>query len=272
MPGKAQTRGLAPRALRLSGRAGNNVRLIERHKIEQDYHDHAAGRERGDFYAWGALSAADDYAFGLLGDLHGLRVLDLGCGDGANAVRLATAGAWVVAIDISAGMAAATRLRVERAGLAHAVDVQQMSAEQLAFADGSFDCIYGHSVIHHTDLRITRREVRRLLRPGGRAIFLEPLDHNPVLNLFRRLTPWRRTPTEKPLSDDEIRFFAEPFGRFSRREFYLVALAAFAFVPLRSRRLFQSALAALVPIDDLLFTRWPRLRRYAWAVVLDLAV
>jgi SAM-dependent methyltransferase len=243
--------------------------LAERHKIEQHFHDRAAGRDRGDFYAWGALSAADDYAYTLLGDLRGRRVLDLGCGDGANAVRLASAGATVCAIDLSLGMVAATRDRVERAGLGHAVSAQQMSAEELGFADGSFDVIFGHSVIHHTDLRIARREVRRLLRPGGLAVFLEPLDHNPLLNLFRRLTPWRRTPTEKPLSDDEIRFFAEPFGRVRRREFYLASLAAFAFVPLRSRALFQASLDALLPLDEALFARWPRLRQYAWAVVLE---
>lgn len=246
------------------------MRLAERHKIEQAYHDQASAHERTDFYAWGALSAADDYAFGLLGDLQGKHVLDLGCGDGANAVRLARAGAHVTAIDLSLGMVSATRRRVEQAGLAAAVDAQQMSAEHLGFADRSFDAILGHSVLHHTDLRITRREVHRLLRPGGKAVFLEPLDHNPLLNLFRKLTPWRRTPTEKPLSYDEIRFFGEPFSQLQHHEFYLLALAAFACIPLNSRALFQLALDILVPLDDLIFARWPSLRRYAWAVVLEL--
>ncbi|MDZ4718793.1 MAG: class I SAM-dependent methyltransferase [Roseiflexaceae bacterium] len=248
------------------------MRLAERHKIEQAYHDQASARERTDFYAWGALSAADDYAFGLLGDLHGKRVLDLGCGDGANAIRLARAGAHVIAIDLSIGMVAATRKRVEQAGLASAVDAQQMSAEHLGFADGSFDAILGHSVLHHTDLRITRREVHRLLKSAGKAIFLEPLDHNPLLNLFRKLTPWRRTPTEKPLSYDEIHFFGEPFSQLHHHEFYLVALAAFACIPLKNRTLFQIALNTLIPLDDRIFARWPHMRRYAWAVVLELTL
>jgi SAM-dependent methyltransferase len=248
----------------------NTMRLAERHKIEQAYHDQASAHERTDFYAWGALSAADDYAFALLGDLRGKRVLDLGCGDGANAIRLANAGAHVIAIDISIGMVTATRQRVEQAGLAATVDAQQMSAEQLGFADGSFDAILGHSVLHHTDLRITRREVHRLLRPNGKAVFLEPLDHNPLLNLFRKLTPWRRTPTEKPLSYDEIQFFGEPFRQLHHHEFYLVALAAFACIPLNSRALFHTMLSTLIPLDDWIFARWPHLRRYAWAVVLEL--
>jgi ubiquinone/menaquinone biosynthesis C-methylase UbiE len=245
------------------------VSLVERHKIEQHYHDLASTHERTDFYAWGALQAADEYAHTLLGNVRGRQVLDLGCGDGRQAVRLASEGAQVTAIDLSLGMARATRQRMALAGQ-HAGRVAQMSAEQLAFADQSFDLIFGHSVLHHTDLHITRREIRRLLRPGGRAIFLEPLDHNPLLKLFRALTPWRRTPTEQPLSDEQIRFLGEPFAALHRREFYLVALAAFLLVPLRQPALFQSAMRALLPLDDLLFARWPRLGRYAWAVVLEM--
>jgi SAM-dependent methyltransferase len=246
------------------------VSLIHRHKIEQRSHDQASAHERTDFYAWGALQAADDYAYARLGNVRGLRVLDLGCGDGRHAARLASEGALVTAIDISFGMARATDRRIIGAGLESAAHAVQMSAEYLGFAERAFDLIFGHSVLHHTDLGITRREIKRMLRPGGRAIFLEPLDHNPVLNLFRFLTPWRRTPTEKPLRDADLRYIAEPFSALHQREFYLVALAAFALVPLRNARLFQATMRALLPIDDWLFACWPRLKRYAWAVVLEL--
>lgn len=247
-----------------------SVELAERHRIEQVFHDRAAGHERTDFYAWGALNAADDYALARLGDLRGQTVLDLGCGDGANALRLAARGALVHAIDISSGMAEATQARAAAAGFGGVVHAQQMSAEYLAFADGTFDAIYGHSVLHHTDLSITRREIARVLRPGGRAVFLEPLDHNPVLNLFRRLTPWRRTPTEKPLSYGEVRFFGEPFAELQYREFYLAALAAFACLPLGQPQLFQVLMRRLGALDETLFAHWPRLRRYAWVIVLEL--
>ncbi len=244
--------------------------LTTRHQIERDYHDRAATQTRRDFYSWGALDVADEFAFSLIDQPHDRTILDLGCGDGANAVRLAHAGARVVAIDLSGGMVHATRARAITAGLDDRVASQQMNVEQLAFADATFDYVFGHSVLHHTDLHISRSEVFRVLKPGGRAVFLEPLDHNPLLNLFRRLTPWRRTPTEKPLSVAELRFFAEPFATSTHTEFYLLALAAFALVPLGNRVLFQAALRTLCNADRTLFRLVPALRRYAWVTVLEL--
>ncbi len=246
------------------------MKLADRHSIEQHFHDQASTHERRDFYAWGALQAADDYAYAQLGDVRGKRILDLGCGDGQQAIRLAFEGAYVIAIDISFGMVNVTQQRIKQTGLAEQAHSAQMSAEYLAFVNQSFDLIFGHSVLHHTDLSITRAELVRLLRPGGRAIFLEPLDHNPILNLFRMLTPWRRTPTERPLREYDLEYLADSFSSLERHEFYLIALLAFVFIPLRSRALFQAAMQALIPIDEWLFKRWPGLGRYAWASVIEL--
>lgn len=246
-----------------------SIPLSERHTIERAYHDHVVSYDRTDFYAWGALGAADAHAMRLAGDLRGRVVLELGCGSGDNTVRLAQRGALVHATDISGGMVAETRRRAELAGCGGQVFAQQMSAEQLAFASGAFDLVFGHSVLHHTDLSLTRREVARVLRPGGRAVFLEPLAHNPVLNTFRHLTPGRRTPTERPMSLGDLAFFSEPFASLRWGAFYLVALGAFALLPLGSRRLFRAALAAGDAADRALLRRWPGLGRYAWVAVLE---
>jgi ubiquinone/menaquinone biosynthesis C-methylase UbiE len=240
-----------------------------RQQVERTHHDRVASHERRDFYAWGALDAADAYAHSLIDHPAGRVILDLGCGRGAHAVRLAQSGARVVAVDLSGGMVAITQQRAIAAGTGDRVSIQQMSAEALGFADAAFDYVFGHSVLHHTDLAVTRREVHRVLKPGGRAVFLEPLDHNPLLNLFRRLTPWRRTPTEKPLSLAELHFFAEPFASSTHREFYLLALAAFAFAPFGSRALFRRTLHLLNAVDQRIFRLAPALRRYAWVTVLE---
>ncbi len=244
--------------------------LTARQHVERTHHDRIAASERRDFYAWGALDAADAFAYSLIDHPADRLILDLGCGRGSHTLHFARSGAYVVAVDLSGGMAAMTRQRAVAAGLADRVVVQQMSAESLGFADATFDYVFGHSVLHHTDLERTRREVHRVLKPGGRAVFLEPLDHNPLLNLFRRLTPWRRTPTEKPLRMADLHFFAEPFVRGAHHEFYVLALAAFGFVPLRSRALFRSTLRLLNAIDQQVLQRFPALRRYAWVTVLEL--
>lgn len=244
------------------------ITLEDRHKVELAYHDLVARRTRRDFYAWGALETADRFAVQRMGDVRGLTLLEIGCGTGVNTVDFAARGALVHPTDLSGEM---VRVTAERAAAARlAVFPQQMSAEYLAFADASFDAVFGHSVLHHTDLTIARREVARVLKPGGRAVFLEPLDHNPLLNTFRRLTPQRRTPTERPLSVAQLAHFAEPFASLTVHPFYLAALAAWATIPLGSRGLFRSAQGALEGLDARLFASVPRLGRYAWVAVIEL--
>lgn len=162
------------------------------------------------------------------------------------------------------------RKRVLEKNLQGQVFVDKMAAEQLTYADGFADLVFGHSILHHTGLAATRQEVHRILNPGGRAVFLEPLDHNPLIRLFRWLTPSRRTPTEKPLRFEDVYFFAEPFSTFNHKEFYLTALVAFAFLPLRSEKMFRLLLNVLGRLDKALLTRWPKLGKYAWVTVMEL--
>ena len=80
-----------------------------------------------------------------------------------------------------------------------------MNLEKLNFDDNSFDVIFGKSILHHTDLEKTYREISRVLRPTGRAFFLEPIKYNPIVFLYRMLTPSIRTPTEHPLTIKDIK-------------------------------------------------------------------
>lgn len=244
------------------------MRLSNRNQEEKKFHDTKALTEAKDpFYSLGVLEMVDHYAYHLLGNLQGATVLDLGCGTGHHSVKLAERGARVYAVDLSAGMIEVARRQVKAAGLEDRVTVMEMNAEKLEFADETFDVVFGHSVLHHTDLAAARYEVYRVLRKGGKGVFVEPLSHNPAINLFRRLTPGRRTATEQPLSWDQLQFFAHPFSSFMHHEFYLLALVAFATVPLRNRRLFQAVATSLAVLDTALFRYFPRLQRLAWVTV-----
>jgi len=104
----------------------------------------------------------------LLGPVSGLRILDLGCGTGRHALRLAAAGANVTAIDFSEGMLARAR---DRAGTLpidfHTHDLTQ----PLPFADAAFDRIISGLVLDHIpNLKPLFAEMRRVCRPTGFAV------------------------------------------------------------------------------------------------------
>jgi SAM-dependent methyltransferase len=79
-----------------------------------------------------------------------------------------------------------------------------MDAHSLEFEDESFDFVYGCAILHHLDYVRALDEVCRVLKPGGRILFVEPLGINPVGKLVRLMTPFARTVDEKPIMFKEL--------------------------------------------------------------------
>jgi len=105
----------------------------------------------------------------------GPRVLDLGIGPGTGAIEMARAdpARRHVGLDLSAPMLRRARARALRAGLA--LHLLRGDALALPFRAGAFDGATGHSLLYLLpDASAALREVRRVLRPGGRVAFLEP--------------------------------------------------------------------------------------------------
>lgn len=99
----------------------------------------------------------------------GSRVLDVGCGPGIWTRELARRGYDVSAIDLTTAAVEMTRRSLDLFGLK--ADVQQGDAENLPFADASFDAVVSHGVIHHTpDTERCVAEIARVLRSGGIAV------------------------------------------------------------------------------------------------------
>lgn len=106
-----------------------------------------------------------------LDDAPGTTILEVGVGTGKN-IPYYPRTAEVTAIDISERMLARARRRAEKSGAA--VDLFPMDAQALAFADGTFDAVVATFVFCSVpDPILGLGEVARVLRPGGRAIFLE---------------------------------------------------------------------------------------------------
>src|SRR5271169_6494759 len=101
----------------------------------------------------------------LLGEVRGLAVADIGCGTGRHAIRLASAGASVHALDFSVAMLERARTKAQGLSITfHAHDL----AEPLPFADESFDRVVCGLVIDHiAGLGGLFREMHRICRPSG---------------------------------------------------------------------------------------------------------
>jgi ubiquinone/menaquinone biosynthesis C-methylase UbiE len=107
----------------------------------------------------------------LFGEVKGPRVLEVGVGTGVN-LGLYPAHLRVTAVDVDPRMLARARERAGRAGAdirLHAMDI-----EDLAFPDASFDMVVSTFVVCNVhDPAAALAEVRRVLRPGGKGLFLE---------------------------------------------------------------------------------------------------
>lgn len=113
------------------------------------------------------------------------RVLDLGCGAGHASFTAAAQVAQVVAYDLSAQMLAVVAQAAQARGMDN-IQTQQGMAETLPFADGEFDLVISRYSAHHWhDVGQALREVKRVLKPGGRAIMMDVVSPgHPLLDIY----------------------------------------------------------------------------------------
>ncbi len=233
---------------------------------ERQFHNQAYQEQSraglGKYYAI-AGSSNQFYRQQLMPHARGQRVLEYGCGVGSLACELARLGAQVTGIDVSD-----VAIDLARRGAAQEsldIDFLVMNAEDLPFVDNAFDVVCGTGILHHLQLDRAFAELTRILKPEGRAIFLEPLGHNALINLYRRLTPEMRTPDEHPLRRADLELAQRCFQGVEPEYYHLTTLAT---VPFRGLAAFPALLTVLEATDRWLFRHLPVTRTYAWIVVL----
>jgi len=244
---------------------------IRRKESERHFHNGRFGAEtdpRAGIDRW--YAAVEDGArlqLDLLGRLVvGRRVLEYGCGNGVFALRetrLASMAGEYHGIDISdtAIKQAIVSLDGDLKGRCH---FRHMDAEAMTYPDGFFDLVFGRGIIHHLTIQRAYGELSRVLRPGGQAIFFEPMGHNIAINLFRRRTPELRTVDEHPLLIGDLRDARRAFRRVETGFYGLATLAA---VPLTGR--VPGVMRVCAQLDRILL-KLPVLRLQAWFVLMTL--
>lgn len=203
------------------------------------------------------------------GRCRGKVVLDYGCGSGENTLLLASRGARVVSMDLSESLIRLAQYRLKVNGIAGDVRFLTGSAHNIPLPDESVDVVFGIAILHHLDLALASSEVHRVLRTGERAIFQEPIRNSALMRGFRKLIPYRGadiSPSERPLTDGELKNFARNFVVSRGNVFYLphTRLAQKLPIPRKFvRRLLQTDKRAL--------NRFPSLRYHASIKVFELS-
>lgn len=160
------------------------------------------------------------------GDITGKRLLDLGCGAGENSVYFAKKGALCTAADYSQGMVEVALKLAEINGVK--IEGCTVNAMALDFPDNSFDIVYASNLLHHLpEPEKAIREMHRVLKPGGKACFWDPMKHNPVINVYRQMATEVRTEDETPLDINIVNFVKSLFSETAYDTFWLTALWIF---------------------------------------------
>jgi SAM-dependent methyltransferase len=205
-----------------------------------------------------------------IGPLDGRTVLDFGCGEGWSTVEYCKRGATVYCFDISSESIRNLVRDAESANVVGRIRPAVMAAEDLGYPNETFDLVLGVSILHHTDVSCVGREIARVLKSGGRALFIEPLAHNIFLRIFRWLTPHRRTPTEQPMTVQQITAFIRAFRWGRYRGYQLSSIFPQGLFWLTGNEWFlRKGLRVTDRLDRWLLSTFPFLQRYCWAAVIE---
>jgi ubiquinone/menaquinone biosynthesis C-methylase UbiE len=165
-----------------------------------------------------------EFLYHVLGEVSGKKVLDYGCGAGENSTFLALRGAKVCGVDISPELLELAKQRLKLHGVGEDAEFLVGSAHDLPVPDESIDVVFGNAILHHLDLELSSKEVFRVLKKGGRAMFLEPVRNSKLMWFIRGLIPYQQpdlSPFERPLSDAELENYAKKFTNYKSRAFNL---------------------------------------------------
>ena len=198
---------------------------------EQDFHDRWAstidvdGIRVADYFE--ACTAPENrFILRQLGDVKDKYLLDLGCGAGENSVYFALLGAQCVATDYSPGMVEVALKLAEMNGVQ--IEGRTVNAMDIGFPDNTFDIVYASNLLHHIpNPETTLKEMHRVLKPGGKACFWDPLKHNPVINVYRRMATEVRTEDETPLDIDLVNYIRSLYSKTHYDTFWIATLWIF---------------------------------------------
>lgn len=261
--------------------------MSENINIEREFHNKWASEVSLDDIAieefFEACTAPENrLILNYLGDIRNKKLLDLGCGLGESSVYFAMKGAKVTACDVSEGMLEITKKLAEARGVK--VETLQSYSDNLKFLeDESFDIVYAGNLLHHVDIEKTLKEIFRVLKEGGKFVSWDPLAHNPLINVYRRIATEVRTDDEHPLKMTDLDLFKKYFKKVSYETTWFFTLWIFLRFYLIERvnpnkerywkkiikehKRLEKTYYKLERLDNKFLRLFPFFKRYCWNIV-----
>ena len=138
------------------------------------------------------------------------------------------------------------------------------NCEKTKFDKNSFDVVYGTGILHHLQLEKCLDEIFRILKSKGKLIFIEPLGTNPIINIYRKLTPNSRSKDEHPLVNKDFIYIKSKFTDVNIKYYGFLTLVFFPFYKSPDNsKLFR----LLVDLDQFLF-KFKFFQIFAWSVLI----
>jgi SAM-dependent methyltransferase len=220
-----------------------------------------------------ARRMSSTWEFEYLAPMRGKTVLQLG-GEGEYAIKFVLAGAAeAYCVDPSVETLKLGKRTAEAYGVLPKVEFVRGIAERLPFPDDFFDAVYGNAVLHHTLVDLAAREIYRVLKPGGRASFHDPLEEYALARLARKYLPYPGKgdegvdcPHTYAIVDGFIRTFDH--GEYRESELFGVPLELVRRVGRRGPFVGARLARVLAPVDEYLVRRVRPLRRFCKAIAI----
>ncbi len=240
--------------------------LTDKNLREKEFHNKLQSKKKGRFEAifYKAIhNLNEDFFNHLKHKTRNTDVLDYGCGVGTSVERIAQNNPKkIVGIDISE--VSINKAKAKAKDLNIKVNYKVDNCEKTSLESNSFDVVYGSGILHHLQFDKCLDEIHRLLKSNGSLVFIEPLGTNPLINLYRKLTPNSRSVDEHPLVSKDFKYINKKFLETKIKYYGFLTLLFFPFYKNPENSKIFKLLASL---DQHLF-KLKFFRLFSWSVLI----
>ena len=240
--------------------------LTEINLREKKFHNKLQSKSKGRFeniFYKALYNMYEDFSACTLKKAKNKIVLDYGCGIGNVSHEIAASGPLkLFGIDISE---VSIKKAIENAKKSNLqIDYSVDNCEETKFKAETFDLVFGSGILHHLNLKKSVSEISRILKNNGEMVFLEPLGTNPLINLYRKLTPKSRSEDEHPFLKKDFDFISSLFANVTIKHYGFFTLIFFLFYKSPKKSLVFKIISRL----DYYFLKIKYFKNFAWSVLI----